>query len=228
MSVVGAVQERQDRPALVRFARRAVEDKKATLEQGKWVGKDVDFALITPPYSKDCIEIKVEQWKQNMMQDVKAGRLPQAWQEHYLKAHEAWQNGQELPPTGTPIRGWGMLSPAQQEMLIRINILTIEDLAGINDEGVRRIGMGALDLKRKASAWIQQVNDKGPLTQKMAAVEAENDSLKTQVALLTEKLDRLIASIPAQAFVQAQAPRNDEAITADDILPESEPVKRKK
>lgn len=226
MSVVGAVADRSDRPALVRFVRRAVENKKESLAQGKFVAKDVDFALITPPYSKDCIEMKVDQWKMNMEQDARAGRLPTEWRDHYLKAFEAWQNGQEMPPNGTPIRGWGTLSPAQQEMLIRINILTIEDLAGVNDEGMRRIGMGSLDLKRKATAWLEQMKDKGPLTEKMAAIQAENDSLKTQVDLLREKVDQLLARAPQEHV--SVAVQRDEAITADDILPESEPVKRKK
>ena len=189
-AVVGAVAERADRPAYVRFARKVIEDKAETLKQGRFVGKDVDFALITPPYSKDCVELKIPQWKSNMLSDVREGRMPQEWMDNYLKQFEAWQNGQELPPVGTPIRGWGVLSPAQQENLIRMNILTVEDLAAMNDEGMRRIGMGALDLKSKASAWLAQLSDKGPLTIKMAAMEAENESLKKQVNALLEKVEK--------------------------------------
>ena len=224
-AIVGAVAERSDRPAYVRFARKVIEDKAETLKQGRFVGKDVDFALITPPYSKDCIEIKIPQWKANMFADVREGRMPQDWMDNYLKQFEAWQNGQELPPVGTPIRGWGVLSPAQQENLIRMNILTVEDLAGMNDEGVRRIGMGALDLKTKAVAWLAQLADKGPLTIKIAAIEAENDSLKKQVSSLLEKVERLLANGTPQNVVHEST---DSTITADDILPESEPVKRKK
>lgn len=229
MSVVGAVQDRADRPAVVRFVRKTIEDKRATLERGTFIGKDIDFALITPPYSRDCIEMKVDQWKVNMEADVRADRLPAEWRDHYLKAYEAWKNGQELPPNGTPIKGWGVISPAQQETLIRMNILTVEDLQGINDEGIRRIGMGGLDLKRKAAAWLQQMQDKGPLTQKMAAIEAENDSLKTQVMLLQEKLETLAKAVNIVQMPAVESVRtNHEAITADDILPESEPVRRKK
>lgn len=228
-SVVGAVQDRKDRPAIVRFARRVVEDKRATLEKGSYVGKDVDYALITPPYSKDCIEMKVEQWKINMEADVRESRMPAEWRDDYLKRYAAFQNGQELPPNGTAIRGWGVISPAQQETLIRMNILTVEDLAAVNDEGLRRIGMGALDLKRKADAWLAQLGDKGPLTQKMAAIEAENDSLKTKVELLMEKLEVLqravnIVQVPASVPVQMTV----DSISVDDILPENEPVRRKK
>lgn len=230
MSIVGAVSERGDRPAYVRFVRRAVEDKAASLREGRYVAKDVDYALITPPYSKDCIEIKVSQWKLNMEQDVANNRLPAEWRDNYLKQHDAWSNGQELPPVGMAIRGWTVLSPAQQETLIRMNILTVEDLAAINDEGLRRIGMGAMDLKNKAVAALQATKDHGPLIQQVSALQGENKSLKEQLAALTEQVTLLNRAVAAQAIAPhvAVVERSETSISADDILPESEPVNRKK
>ena len=66
----------------------------------------------------------------------------------------------------------------------------------MNDEGIRRVGMGAVELRRKANAWIAQVNDKGPLTLQMAAIETENDVLKGQVATLSEQVNKLMAMVP--------------------------------
>lgn len=228
MSVVGAVAEQQDRPAYVRFERRPVEDKKASLAAGRYVAKDVDYALITPPYSKDCIHIKVDQWIQNMDNDVRNGRFPAAWRDQYMVQLQAWRNGQELPPVGTPIRGWTVLSPAQVENLTRINILTLEDLAGVNDEGLRRIGMGALDLKNKAIAALQAAKDHGPLIQQVSSLQAENTSLKTQLASLTEKVELLTAAMEKNTDAPVAVVSRNDSISADDILPESEPVNRKK
>lgn len=225
MSVVGAIQEQQDRPAYVRFERVPVEDKKESLAQGRYVAKDVDYALITPPYSKDCIRIKAKQWIENMDMDLKNGRIPQSWRDQYLKQYEAWQNGQELPPVGTPIRGWGVISPAQQETLIRLNIMTVEDLAGINDEGTRRIGMGAIELRNKAKAWLAQLADKGPLTNKVASLETENASLKTTVETLAAQVEELKKLVAAP---QAVAVSRETGISADDILPESDKPTRRK
>ena len=114
MSAVGIAHERQDRPAFVTFEKIAVEDKAASLKAGHWVGKDVDFVRITPPYSKDVIKFEIPQWIDNMKQDVRQGRLPQEWMEGYLKKYEMWKNGQEIPLDGTAIKGWGVISPAQQ------------------------------------------------------------------------------------------------------------------
>lgn len=190
------LQERAERPAYVRFKRVAIEDKAATAAAGHFVGKDVDFALITPSYSRDVIEVKIPQWKLNMEMDVRNERMPKKWMDEYLYAYTAWLNGQEIPLNGTPIRGWGVTSPALQEKLISMNILTVEDLAGVNDEGIRRIGMGGTDLKHRAKAWLAQLGDKGPLTIRTAALEQENENLKGELATLREQVKQLLLQSP--------------------------------
>ena len=70
--------ERTDRPAYVRFERVAVEDF-ATLAAGHYVAKDVDYALITPPYSKDIMKYKVVQWFEQLKQDIVNNRIPDTW-----------------------------------------------------------------------------------------------------------------------------------------------------
>jgi cell division protein FtsB len=216
------LQAREDRAAYVRFERVPVEDKKASLEQGRYVAKDVDFALITPPYSRDVIRIKVKQWLENMDNDERNGRIPAAWVQNYKKAHQAWMNGQEMPLHGTAIRGWGVISPAQQETLLRLNILTVEDLAGINDEGAKRIGMGAIEMKHKAAAWLKQLSDRGPLTQ-------ENAALKQQVAALQATVETLSAQMAQLKRSQGVAEvEPDESIsTAAELLDDDEPVQRR-
>lgn len=218
---VGAISERKERPAIIRFEKVPKEDKAASLAAGHYVAKDVDYALLTPPYSKDEVRIKMDQFKVQMEADVRNQRMPQEWQESYLNAYEKWRNGQEIPLNGTPIKGWGMLSPAMQETLIRMSVLTIEDLAAINDEGLRRIGMGALDLKNKAVAWIQANKDHGPLVMENAALKTEVSVLKTSHASMQAQIDQLKAMIPQPSVVGGS--RQPESITADDILPEPEP-----
>lgn len=214
---VGDLTDRKERPAYVRFERVPVEDKAASQREGHYVARDVDMALITPPYSKDVFKIKVKQWFANLEQDIHNGRIDPKWVEDYKDAYRRWQNGQEIPLNGTAIRGWGVISPAQQETLIRMNVLTVEDLAGINDEGIKRVGMGASDLKNKAVAWLAQLKDKGPLTQEIAAIKAENSLLKSNVETLTGQVQALMAQVKTQqGFGGGQA--ESQAIGASDIL----------
>lgn len=218
---VGELISREERPAYVRFERRPMEDKAASIREGRYVAKDVDFALVTPPYSKDCVEYKVEQWLINMERNVRDGRIPEKWADQWKASYNSWKNGQEMPLSGTPIKGWGVLSPAQQATLIAMNCLTVEDLAGINDEGLRRIGMGAVELRDKAKNWLASMKDHGAVTVQLAAMEQENRNLATTVESLKAQVEALKNMIPRQPEM-VQVGREPD-ISAAELL-EDEPV----
>lgn len=217
MSVESLI-DRQDRPAYVRFVKTPVEDKAAGLVNGKYMTKDVDYAHITPPYSKDVIVQKVSAWLGQLDVDVQNGRIPSEWRDKWKEGYAKWQNGQEMPLRGVPIRGWAVISPAQQENLCRMNILTVEDLAHINDEGARRLGLGWLELKTKARTWLDQAEDKGAVTMRMAELELQN----SQQAALIKSLEQKVNALSVQVAIPSST-----TISADDILPESEPVVRR-
>lgn len=162
---------KEDRPAWVQFEVRAVERRN---EAGEPIKVDVNFALVTPPYSKDCVELIADEWLKQCDVDVKAGRLPQTWYDQWKAAYKAWKEGQEPPVNGTSLKGWPLLSPAQLQNLMQMGLRSVEDVAGMNEEGMRRYGMGALDLKTKASAYLKA--QAGP-----AKVAAENAALKLRV-----------------------------------------------
>lgn len=218
---VGDLIVREERPPYVRFERQVVEDKAASLAAGHYVGKDVDFVLVTPPGSKDEMVSKVDRWFENTERNVRDGRMNPKWLELWREGYARWKNGQEMPLNGTPIRGWGLVSPAQQETLIRLHIMTVEDLSCINDEGTRRIGMGAMELRNKAKNWLQSMKDHGPLVSQVTSLEQQNRILKSQV----DTLGAQVAALRSGQSVQPQAVSFTEEITASDLL-EDEPVAR--
>jgi FtsZ-binding cell division protein ZapB len=219
MSVVGQLQEREDRPALVSFEKVPVEDKEASLKAGHYVAKDVEYAN-TLVSTKDITTQKVSVWIANMEANVRAGRYKPEWRDQNLKKLEAWRNGQEIPLNGAAILGWPVISPAQQRTLIGLNVLTVEDLAAINDDKARQIGMGSLDLKNKAKAWLAQRSDKGPLTIEIAALKSENNTLKASLQSLQAQVDKLVAQAQQPSPAPAVRVRNSDPISADDILPD--------
>lgn len=225
MSVIDLT-SREERPAYVSFERVPVEDIEASRREGRYVAKDVDYVNVTPAYSKDIYRAKVDQWLTQVERDVAAERTPARWLELWREAYQRWREGQEIPLNGTPIKGWALISPAQQEMLIRMNCRTVEDLAGASGEGLQRIGIGALDLKNKAVAWLQAARDHGPLALKAADLERQNAGLQAQVSTLTEQVEALMGQMRAMAATTPSVP--EERIEAVDILPEPEVPKRRR
>lgn len=216
--------EQKERPAHVRFETRTIEDKRETLKQGRYVGKDVDYALVTPPYSKDCVEFTVEKWLEQNETYVRQQRLPKEWHDQWKQAYLAWKQGKEIPLNGTSVKNWSALSPTQVKTLLSVGIHTIEDLAGCNDEGLRRIGMGGVKLKNLALAWTKDHEDHGAMVMESANLKQENERLKAQVEELSEKFNQanqqLMAfqnNAPTGAIVQR------EQITAEDLMDFDQP-----
>ena len=221
--------EREARPAYVEFKRIPIEDKAETLKQGHYVAKDVDYAYITPSYSKDVMKHKCSVWFPQLEIDKRNGRIPESWVEAYKKQYEAFKNGQELPVNGVPIKGWGIISPAQQETLIKMKILTVEDLSKANDEGIKRIGMGGLELKNKAVAWLKELDDKGSssieiadLKQQLVNAEGVIENQKTQIEDMKRRLN--LYENESQPTVVEESTE----ITAVDILEDAAPSQKRK
>lgn len=217
MSSVFELINKEEIKPFVRFERVAFEDKQASLQSGHYVAQDIDMAYVTPPYSKDVMKYKVKSWMAQLEQDLKNKRISQQWVNDYKKAYEYWVKGQELPVDGIPIKGWGVISPAQQETLTRMHILTVEQLAAVNDEGMRRIGIGAVDMKTKAVTWLKSLKKSGAVTIEMAELKAENTRLQSNLLALEEKLSKLESSIKI-VKMQPQMFNDSTEISADDII----------
>lgn len=218
MSLSDLIQQDSGVMPYVRFERIAVEDAAATREAGHYVARDVDMANITPPYSKDVMKYKVANWLEQLKVDAINARIPGEWVDKYKAAYEAWKRGQELPLDGFPIKGWGICSPAQQETLIKLHILTVEQLAAVNDEGLRRIGMGAVDLKNKAVAWLKQLDKAGKPAIEMAALKRENETLQASVSSLENRVSELTTLIDHSGILNANREPAMAGISADDLM----------
>lgn len=216
--VIVSVMNQKDIPAYVRFERRPVQDMSV---KDRYRAMDIDFVIITPPYSKDEMIKKASAWLSEIESHARTGRMLPERVDAYKRSYAAWKEGHELPMDGTPIKGWPVISPAQQDTLIRMKVVTVEMLADMNDEGVKRYGMGARDLVNKARAWVSQANDKAPLTMENARLKREVEVLSESLAALSSK----VATMSVSVVPEAQTVR---AIALHDIIePEPEPKRKK-
>ena len=109
-------------------------------------------------------------------------------------AYKAWLKGQEEPTEGTPLSAWPGVNPAQADRLKSLHLRTVEDVAGMNDADMNRVGMGALALRDKARAFVAAKKDMAPLAEAVAKKDAEIADLRAQVAELIENMDKLAAA----------------------------------
>ena len=177
----------QARPPFVEFKRIAVPDSVKTQELGRRVTKDVDFAYIMQPGSRDQVERKATDWLAMIKQknlDASPDAYPEEWVRGFHEKYKAWLDGQEMPLDGTSVKEWALLSPAQAENFIALRILTIEDVAAMTEDALGRFGMGGRELREKAREWLTKQEVAGSLA-------IENQELKQQLADLSARLAQL-------------------------------------
>jgi hypothetical protein len=215
--------EREDRPAYVRFERRPIELKAESLKQGRTVYKDVDWVIVTPPYSRDAFEDKAENWLEKQRTNVRTGRIPEKFLDFWKECYEKWKIGQEPPVNGTDIRNWSAVSPAEIKTMQSIGIRTIEDMASCNAEGLNRLGMGGRKLKDLAEAWVKSADDRGSIVMENAELkkqldisERDNETLRNQIKTLKYQLEN--SNVVSHSGELEWNLRQEEDITADDIL----------
>ena len=182
----------QARPPFVEFKQVAVHDTKRSLELGYRVTKDVDYAHVMQPGSRDVLVIKAQDWldqiKNKVLTDAHDA-FPQEWVNQYFSKFDAWKAGQEAPVNGTHVREWPQLSPAQVQNLIALHVVTVEDVANMTEEALGRFGMGGRDIREQAREWLAK-------RELAAGAVAENAVLKEQLAALTARLEELEADKP--------------------------------
>lgn len=194
------MQSLDDRPPAIQFERRQVEDRAASQAQGHYVPKDVDIVILQRPGSRDTVEKEVSQWLKEWDEKARQNLLPLSWALDAKKGYEYWKSGEELPPNGTPIKGWPVLSPAQQRVCIEANIRTVEDLGALPDGSLGVLGIGGLGMKMKARAWLMEAETKGIVAEQNAKLQLQVEEQKRQIEELSAGLAAMKLLLP-----QAQA-----------------------
>lgn len=225
MSVDSQVKE--DRPPHARFQRRAVENEVRSKEEGHYVGEDVDFVTVTAPYSngKESVDYRVDKWFSKLQRDVERGKFKPEWLQKIKAQYAAWKEGAELPVEGMPVLGWGLISPAQQQTLISMQIRTVEEVADMTEDACRRFGMGGVLVKQRAQAVLKAAQSGGKLAMENADLRSKLDLANANVEKLESDLKELSAYVRAN-MPQAIADPQEASIGASDLMDDPAPAKR--
>jgi hypothetical protein len=174
------------RPPFVEFKQVAIEDRQASLDAGRRVTRNENHVYIRQLGDKDVFVTKADEWlssikKKSILRSHDA--FPEEWVEKFHRNYDLWKQGIEAPIDGTSIKEFPVLSPAECENLITLKIFTIEDLASLNEDGLRMIGIGGRALRDKARQWCSaQSQAEIQLTEMQKQIE----ELKAQLAAVTQ------------------------------------------
>ena len=161
------------------FYSDAIEFKAESEKAGRPIFRDVPFVrIIIPGDANNIIE--------RVAKDADKQRFPQHW-----RNFEAGR-GEEQP--GTPL---DILFPDKPSIVARLrhaNVRTIEALAEVSAEGMRTIGMGAMEWSQAAAKFLKLANDSKAQTQMNAELEKRDLTIATLKAQI-EDLTRIVSSL---------------------------------
>ena len=112
----------------------------------------------------------------------------------YKPQIEAFKRNEESPELrGTPVDQWTALSKPQAAELKALRIFTVEALASLPDEKLQSVGMGALELRERAKAFLVAAEGGADTS----ALAGENERLRGDVARLSGEVADMSARLTA-------------------------------
>ena len=165
-----------DKNLAVKFFKKEVKNNFKSKETGKPVFDRQDFiSIIIPGNRAETRERKVVESDKE--------RFAPIW-EKYLKNEEIRQDGimLEMLPG---------LDEARTALCKDLNIITIEQLAALNETGITNLGYGARDLVAQAKKYLEGTGAVPKLEQELREVKEENEQLKDSAEKLQAKIGEL-------------------------------------
>lgn len=137
-------------------------------------------------------------------------RFPLQWA-HFSNKKE----GDQRLAGKTPISQWQRITPAQAEELRAMKFIAVEDVANASDSQLQAIGMLAgmapHAFRAAAQSYLRLAAGEATETktaEALAAVTAENDAMKQQMAAMMTRLESLAAAAPAASPLEQLAAAN--------------------
>lgn len=125
----------------VKFYRQWVRNNFKSKEAGVEVGEHQDFILIICPGQP-----KTEVRRKASDADKMA----------YMPEWSAYEQGKEHQMSGTPIETLPGLANGMADALKALYIYTIEQMAGLPDIALQKVGMGGNEIRQRAKAYIEK------------------------------------------------------------------------
>lgn len=148
--------------------------------EGRPVYRDTEFVKIMLPGFKDIVCRKVRP------EDI------DRWPVHYRKFKE---NNNTETIVGTPISQWNGIKPSVAAACKSLNILSVEALASLPDQPLRKLGPDCYELQKRAKDFLSSANSNSRITE----LEAKLADALRQIEELKKPKDGIAIAAQVEA-----------------------------
>jgi hypothetical protein len=175
----GAVSMGSDARLYVEFYAHSEHQPWKSAEQGRPIYEKKDYIKIIQPGERDQMVREVT--------DLDKMRFPKQWQ--------AYENQQAQIPDGTPLAVMFPQDPQICDQFRALKIHVVEHLAGLGEEGIKRLGMGGRDHVERAKNFLAAASNMKGAHEMQRQIEAQKDEIATLKAAL-EQVQKELAANP--------------------------------
>ena len=115
-------------------------------------------------------------------------------------AYDQWLKTKQQPTEGTPIDRVPFLKPSQIKELQAVNIMSLENLAGLSDVQAQRAGFEGMKLRDTARAYLAAAKDTALVVKmqaELATRDLEIEALKKQMAEINTRFETMMNKVAA-------------------------------
>lgn len=186
----GAVSMGSDARLYVEFFAHSEHQPFKSAEAGRPIFEKKDYIKIIQPGERDQMVREVT--------DLDKMRFPRQWQ--------AYENKQAQVPDGTPLEVLYPQDPQICDQFRALKIHVVEHLAGLGEEGIKRLGMGGREHVERAKNFLAAASNMKGAHEMQRKIEAQAD----EIAKLTAALDALRSELADQSKGRARASKEKE------------------
>lgn len=173
--------------SIVEFYLEAVEFKAESEKEGRPIFREIPFVRIQNPGDRN---------------NVLETKATDHYKLRYAREWEHFERGQSGLAVGTPLAQWPQITKSQVMEAQYFGVKTVEQLSEVVDTSIQKMGMGWMELRKKARDYLSAASGNAPIT----ALQAENEKLR-------QDFEALKASL-ANPEVKRGRPRKEEAEAA--------------
>src|SRR4030095_1111044 len=173
------------------FRYRAIENPAKTREAGRPIFDDVEEVEIRATGSKDVKVFRAPAFSHWATDPYTGGQTKVTYAERFSRQYRQFKENAQQTKAGTLLSVVSFMPESRKAELRALNVYTVEQLAQIDGQELKNLGMGGRDLKNMAQSYIDDAKDNtAPLLEMKArldAVEARNQVLEQDLVLLQQR-----------------------------------------
>ncbi len=155
--------------SFVEFFMESVEFKAESEKAGRPIYKEIPFIRIQHPGDRlNVLEVKADEH----------------YKRKYARQWQAFEAGLVGEVIGTPLEQWPQITKSQCKEAAYFGVKTVENLSEVNDAACQRMGMGWIELRKKARDYLAAAAGQAPIS----ALQAENERLRLEFEALKASL----------------------------------------